>query len=182
MFAKFDVEDSGGRHSPTIIRYEADGLHRMRGGKLLDEYFPEGTVMYRDGVADWVEAVDVVTAPLVDLGRIKSSYVEAIKASIRKPGGTYIDLGQGIAMAHARPETGVVTTSLSVLKVGRPFLLADSQDHPISTFFCLAAQDSNSHLSLMQSLATFLSDGKNQERLGKAANVEELRTILEEER
>ncbi|MCX8648245.1 PTS sugar transporter subunit IIA [Bifidobacterium sp. B4107] len=154
----------------------------MRGGKLLDEYFPEGTVMYRDGVADWVEAVDVVTAPLVDLGRIKPSYVEAIKASIRKPGGTYIDLGQGIAMAHARPEAGVVTTSLSVLKVGRPFLLADSQDHPISTFFCLAAQDSNSHLSLMQSLATFLSDGKNQEWLGKAANVEELRTILKEER
>ena len=181
MFAEFEVEVPG-RHSPTIIRSEADGLHRMRGGKLLNEYFPEGTVMYRDGVADWEEAVDVVTGPLVDLGRIKPSYVDAIKASIRKPGGTYIDLGQGIAMAHARPEAGVVTTSLSVLKVGSPFLLADSQDHPISTLFCLAAQDSNSHLSLMQSLATFLSDAKNQERLGKAANVEELRAILEEER
>ena len=181
MFAEFEVEVPG-RYSPTIIRSEADGLHRMRGGKLLNEYFPEGTVMYRDGVADWEEAVDVVTGPLVDLGRIKPSYVDAIKASIRKPGGTYIDLGQGIAMAHARPEAGVVTTSLSVLKVGSPFLLADSQDHPISTLFCLAAQDSNSHLSLMQSLATFLTDAKNQERLGKAANVEELRTILKEER
>ena len=181
MFAEFEVEVPE-RHSPTIIRSEADGLHRMRGGKLLNEYFPEGTVMYRDGVAGWEEAVDVVTGPLVDLGRIKPSYVDAIKASIRKPGGTYIDLGQGIAMAHARPEAGVVTTSLSVLKVGSPFLLADSQDHPISTLFCLAAQDSNSHLSLMQSLATFLSDAKNQERLGKAANVEELRTILKEER
>ncbi|WP_267399269.1 MULTISPECIES: PTS sugar transporter subunit IIA [unclassified Bifidobacterium] len=181
MFLEFEVEVSW-RHSSTIIRYGADGLHRMRGGKLLDEYFSEGTVMYRDGVADWEEAVDVVSGPLLDLRKIKPSYVDAIKASIRKPGGTYIDLGQGIAMAHARPEAGVVATSLSVLKVGRPFLLDDSQDHPISTLFCLAAQDSKSHLSLMQSLATFLSDGRNQERLGKATNVEELRAILKEER
>ncbi len=149
---------------------------------MLDKYFPEGTVLYRDDVADWQEAVDVVTAPLVKLGRIRTSYVDAIKESIRKPGGTYIDLGQGIALAHSRPEAGVVATSLSVLKVGRPFLLADSPDHPISTMFCLAAQDSDSHLSLMQSLAAFLSDAGNQDRLGKVSNAEELKTILKEER
>lgn len=149
---------------------------------MLEEYFPEGTVLYQDSVANWQEAVDVVTEPLVKLGRIRQSYVDAIKESIRKPGGTYVDLGHGIALAHARPEAGVLTTSLSVLRVNQPFLLADSPDHPISTMFCLAAQDSTSHLRLMQSLASFLSDEDNQARLGQVSSDEELKTILKEER
>ena len=52
----------------------------------------------------------------------------------------------------------MVSTSLSVLRVGKPFLLADDEDHPINTMFCLAAKDSNAHIDLMQSLALLLTD------------------------
>lgn len=78
---------------------------------MLGQFFASDAVMYADEVSGWREAVDTVTAPLVEHGAIKPSYVDAIKESIAAPGGTYIDLGWGIALAHARPEAGVVSTS-----------------------------------------------------------------------
>ena len=105
---------------------------------MLGQFFASDAVMYADEVSGWREAVDTVTAPLVEHGTIKPSYVDAIKESIAAPGGTYIDLGWGIALAHARPEAGVVSTSLSVLHDGKPFLLADDEKHPIPPCSALA--------------------------------------------
>lgn len=141
-------------------------------------YFQPDGMLYVDQVSDWREAVDLVTRPLLDAGTIERGYVDAIKTSIASPGGTYIDLGGGVALAHARPESGVVSTSLSVLRVGKPFLLADNEDHPINTMFCLAAKDSNAHIDLMQSLALLLTDSGKLAALNASSNVDELAAAL----
>ena len=98
-------------------------------------YFQPNGMLYVDQVSDWREAVDLVTRPLLDAGTIERGYVDAIKTSIASPGGTYIDLGGGVALAHARPESGVVSTSLSVLRVGKPFLLAEMRTIPSTPCF-----------------------------------------------
>lgn len=146
---------------------------------MLGQFFASDAVMYADEVSGWREAVDTVTAPLVEHGAIKPSYVDAIKESIAAPGGTYIDLGRGIALAHARPEVGVVSTSLSVLHVGKPFLLADDEKHPITTMFCLGAVDSNAHIEMMQALAGLLTDEQQRTALEHATTVEQLRAVLD---
>lgn len=145
---------------------------------MLTEYIPEGGVMVADEVLDWREAVSEVTRPLLDVGAIRESYVEAIIASISGPNGTYIDVGGGVAMAHARPESGVVKTSLSVLHVARPFDLADDPEHPITTMFCLAAEDADSHIELMQALAGLLTDPARLEAVNAAADVTALTAAL----
>lgn len=145
---------------------------------MLTSYFQPNGMMYADRVSGWREAVDKVTRPLLDAGTIEQGYVDAIKTSISSPGGTYIDLGGGVALAHARPETGVNETSLSVLHVGEPFLLADDEAHPISTMFCLAAKDSNAHIDLMQALAGLLTDSDKLAALTAASNVDELAAAL----
>lgn len=146
---------------------------------MLGQFFASDAVMYADEVSGWREAVDTVTAPLVEHGAIKPSYVDAIKESIAAPGGTYIDLGWGIALAHARPEAGVVSTSLSVLHVGKPFLLADDEKHPITTMFCLGAVDSNAHIEMMQALAGLFTDEQQRTALEHATTVEQLRAVLD---
>lgn len=70
---------------------------------MLGQFFASDAVMYADEVSGWREAVDTVTAPLVEHGTIKPSYVDAIKESIAAPGGTYIDLGWGIALGACPP-------------------------------------------------------------------------------
>lgn len=148
---------------------------------MLNKFFLPGTILYRDSVQDWREAVDEVTDPLLKLGTIRPEYVDAIKKSIAGPGGTYIDLGSNIALAHSRPEAGVLKTSLSVLHLHKPFLLADSAEHPITTMFCLAAEDSSKHLDLMKALAGLLNDEEKRNKLSNVSNEEELRRVLTEE-
>jgi PTS system ascorbate-specific IIA component len=153
-----------------------------RRGAVLSQYVGPGSILHRPSVTGWRQAVDIAAAPLLLNGAITPEYVEAIKASIAGPGGTYIDLGGGVALAHARPESGVNATALSVLQVETPFLLADSAEHPISTMFCLAAKDANAHIALMQDLAGLLTDGERRGALNAATTADEIRSIFEEER
>lgn len=145
---------------------------------MLIQYFPSQAIQATPSVKDWREAIDIATRPLLSSGAITREYVDAIKKSIAAPGGTYIDLGSEIAMAHARPESGVTRTALSVLNVKKPFLLSDSPDHPIRTLFCLAAQDANTHIELMQGLASLLGDEDARSALTSADTPESLTKAL----
>lgn len=151
---------------------------RRKGAKVLNQFFADDTMLYSQSVTGWEEAVDLVTQPLLSRGTIRPQYVDAIKKSISSPGGTYIDLGYGIALAHARPEMGVVTTSLAVLHVSQPFLLADSPEHRITTLFCLAAESNERHLELMKELASLLSNARWRQQLESVSNEEELRCVF----
>ncbi len=123
---------------------------------LTDHLTPERLLFAHD-VDGWRAAIRLVSAPLLADGSITSDYVDAMEESIAA-GGTYIDLGYGIALAHTRPERGVVRTGLSALWVRPAVLLNDEEAHPIDLFFCLAAADATSHLETMATLATLLSD------------------------
>jgi mannitol/fructose-specific phosphotransferase system IIA component (Ntr-type) len=125
---------------------------------MLTQYLTEETFLFADDVPGWREAIEIVAAPLADSGAIGRDYIDAMLESIAAPGGTYIDLGFGIALAHARPERGVVRTALSALRVRPDVLLNDEAAHPIALFFCLAAADAESHLAAMASLARLLSN------------------------
>lgn len=131
---------------------------------LIDHLTPD-RIRFADDVPSWQRAVELVTEPLVADGSITPDYVEAVRSSIAGPGGTYIDLGFGIALAHARPEQGVVRPGLSFLRVRPSVLLADDPAHPIDLFLCLAATDSSEHMQTMQELAALLTDDDARGRL-----------------
>jgi len=95
-------------------------------------------------------------------------------------GGTYIDLGFGVALAHSRPENGVNETGLSSLRVRPPVLLNDEAEHPIDIFFCLAATDDHSHIVTMTELAGLLTDDDRRSRLLAATNAAEMRAVITE--
>lgn len=131
---------------------------------MLTSYLTADTVRFANDLSGWREAIELVSEPLLTDGAITRSYVDAMLDSIAA-GGTYIDLGYGIALAHARPESGVVRTGLSALWVRPSVLLNDEEAHPISLFFCLAAADDTSHLATMSTLAGLLTDDDTRERL-----------------
>lgn len=145
---------------------------------MLKEMIAPDSVIYVPQVSGWREAVDIAASPLLEHGDIRESYVDAIKSSIDSPGGTYIDLGGGIALAHARPETGVIRSALSVLRVGKSFLLADDEQHPIEVLFCLGAKDSDSHIDMMKNLAELLTNDDKRQALMRAKDKETLRAAL----
>ncbi len=145
---------------------------------MLNEYLTPDRVMIRSHVDSWREAIDLVGGLLVAHGDVESSYVEAIKTSIAGPGGTYIDLGAGVALAHAPPEAGALRIGLSLLKLDRPIFLADDPHHPITVFIALAARDNASHLEVMRELAELLTDTDRREALLHLAYPEDITPIL----
>lgn len=145
---------------------------------MISEYLHPENIQVVQHVRDWQQAVDIVSSLLLEHGDITSSYVEAMKNSISAPGGTYIDMGGGIALAHARPETGVVHTSLSLLHTVEPFDLAGDPKHPITVMYCLAAQDANTHIELMQSLAQLLTDEAARDEINACETTERLRQVM----
>ena len=135
-------------------------------------------VLLKESVQDWREAIDLVGSILVENGDTTEAYIDSIAQSIAGPNGTYIDLGSGIALAHSRPENGVKTSGVAVLHLATPVLLADEPSHPISVFIALAAEDSTSHLSLMRTLATALTDLERRESLLEATTPADIVSAL----
>jgi len=124
---------------------------------VLNDYLTPQTVLFASDVHGWRDAIHRVAQPLLDSGSITPAYVTAMTDSIAA-GGTYIDLGFGIALAHSRPENGVVATGISSLRVEPAVLLNDDPAHPIDLFICLAAVDPTGHIETISELATLLSD------------------------
>lgn len=144
----------------------------------MTEYLNEDTIAFAENVAGWRDAIALVSQPLLDSGSISREYVDAMIDSIAN-GGTYIDLGFGIALAHARPEAGVLKTGLSALRVRPDVLLNDEEAHPILLFVCLAAADKEQHLETLAALGRLLSNPPAREALLAATNVTEAVTVLE---
>ncbi|MGW8431257.1 PTS sugar transporter subunit IIA [Curtobacterium citreum] len=145
---------------------------------MLTELLTEDRILFADHVPTWQEAIDRVTRPLVRDGAITDEYVAAIKTAVESPGGTYIDLGFGIALAHARPEQGVLSPAVSYLRVRPSVELGDDPAHPIDVFLCLAATDSSEHMQTMQQLAELLSDEGLRSQLLTATTTADVTSVI----
>ncbi|GAA2369718.1 PTS sugar transporter subunit IIA [Streptomyces sp. XM4011] len=151
---------------------------------MLSELLTEEKIRFSADRIGWREAVTRVAEPLLAAGDITDAYVDAMIASI-EAGGTYIDLGFGIALAHTRPEKGAVRTAISMLRLEEPAPLLDQPEHAVDLYFCFAAVDATAHTRAMASLARILSDTGTREALRAArtaADVTRLITAFEEKK
>lgn len=85
-------------------------------------------IEFCDEPLEWEAAVRRVARPLLTSGDITTGYVDAMVTSVAE-GGTYIDLGFGVALAHARPESGALRTALSLLRLKEPAPLLGLPEH-----------------------------------------------------
>ncbi|MFC0673880.1 PTS sugar transporter subunit IIA [Brachybacterium hainanense] len=144
---------------------------------MLDDVLTDDRIQFAQRTT-WREAVTLAAAPLLADGSVRAEYVEQILENIAAPGGTYMDLGFGIALAHARPEAGVDATALALLVLEEPVALADDPAHQDSLVFVLAATDGEAHRGLMAQLATLLIDAEARTRLTRARSHAEVRAAI----
>ncbi|GAA1392034.1 PTS sugar transporter subunit IIA [Luteococcus peritonei] len=134
-------------------------------------------VQFSDEELDWRAAIALAAQPLVDDASIEPGYVDAIIATAEKM-GPYFDFGRGVAMPHARGEGLVHAPALTVLRTRRPVLLLDDPKHPIDVFLVLAAPDNTSHLNLLRTLATVLTDPAQVEALKASTDAQTVVDIV----
>ena len=139
-------------------------------------YLKPENVRIIDCVKDWREAINVSTHPLVVQGYITDNYSKRV-IQLTEEHGSYYIVGKDIALVHARPEDGVIRPQLAITVIHKPVAFFDKPGDPVRLFVTLCAQDSNSHLEMLQELAEILMD---EARVQKCAQMTDAAALYQE--
>lgn len=140
--------------------------------KLTKEF-----VQFKDEVENWEEAIVESSRPLLDAKLIKESYVDAMIESVKEH-GPYIVIAPNIALPHARPEAGSIKVGFSILKLEKPVAFSKSDEHKAQLLIALSCVDSSTHIEMLQTLVTILSDEEKYNRILEAKTEDEIVSIF----
>jgi len=127
---------------------------------------------------NWEESIRMVCGPLLDQEAITATYIDRCIEMVKEH-GPYMVIAPGIALAHARPEDGVLALCLSVATLITPVPFNHPENDPVDILFAFGSPDKKQHINLLSALASALSSGLADE-LRKAENDEEAQGILDE--
>jgi ascorbate PTS system EIIA or EIIAB component len=139
--------------------------------------FGEDSIAIRTRVENRSEAIVLAGELLARSQRITDGYIASMLQAIEDY-GPYIVIAPGIALAHGKPSSDVISTGLSLLVIREPIAFKHSQNDPVQLVFGLAALDHLSHITLMSELADFLSDPLKVNSLLTAADSEAIRNLF----
>ena len=127
-----------------------------------------------DKVDNYEEAIKISCDLLKENNSINDNYFDAILAKIDEF-GPYFCMAPKFAMPHARPEDGALENDLCLLKLNEP---VDFLGKEIELFLTLSAKDSNSHLQLMQKVASICMDQEKFDKILRLNNEKEIMEVV----
>ncbi len=137
---------------------------------MLSETLTEKMILLQAEATDWREAVSITGNLLVQNGVCEPRYIDAMIEAVEKL-GPYMVLAPGIALAHARPEDGVIQIGLCIVTLAKPVNFGSPENDPVKLVIGFGGVDHESHLQLLQELAMFLMEDENQLLLKNAKDV-----------
>ncbi|MED3863475.1 BglG family transcription antiterminator [Priestia megaterium] len=114
---------------------------------LADLITPE-TIVLRDQVESWKEAISIAAAPLLHKGIITEAYIDKMQEQYPSM-SPHIVLRLNVAIPHASPEDGVQAVGMSLLKLKEGLWCGEQKVHFIVV---IAAIDKKKHLNAMLQL------------------------------
>lgn len=128
-------------------------------------------------VDSWQDAIRAVGTLLVDDHAVEERFTNAmIEMAIEF--GPYFVIAPGIALPHARPEDGVIKSSIAVIKLSKPVEFGNIDNDPVFLVIALAAKDKTEHVQGLSELAFILRDEANLEQIKACKNDECLLSVF----
>lgn len=125
---------------------------------------------------DWRQVIAMAAKPLVEGGYVHDSYPQAVIDNTLTHGAYYV-FEEGIAIPHARPETGVIRDCFSMVLLAEPISFEGSDKADIVIMF--GARDSNAHIEEgIRAIVSMLEDEETLVKLRRASSVAEVMEIL----
>ena len=108
----------------------------------------------------WQDSIRKAALPLIQNNYIEKRYIDSMICSVLEY-GPYIVIDKGIALAHARPNDGVLKTGIA-LATFTPAVKFGSENDPVKIMIVLAAagdswDDSRSEVELIRKIRSILS-------------------------
>ena len=144
---------------------------------MLSEYLTQDMIRIKVPAATWQEAVWAAGDLLVQGGKCTPAYIQAMIDAVNTL-GPYMVLAPGLALAHARPESGVLQMGLSLVTLATPVEFGSEDNDPVSLVVAFGGVDHSSHIGMLSELATFLEDDDRRAALAQAQTVEEVLEMM----
>jgi len=126
--------------------------------------------------SDWRQVIALAARPLIRGGYLNASYPDAVIANTLAHGAYYV-FEEGIAIPHARPESGVVRDCFSLVLLQEPVSFDGSEKADIVIMF--GARDSNAHIEEgIRAIVALLDNEETLARLRQASSIAEVIAIL----
>ena len=126
---------------------------------------------------DRIEAVTAAGELLVQAGAAKSDYVKAMLENLAV-NGNYLVIAPGIAMPHARPETGALASGFSLVTLQKPVNFGHPINDPVRLVLGFCAVDAGSHLATLASLVELLADQTVVEQILAATDPATIQSLI----
>ena len=139
---------------------------------MILDMLKKENVQILDHVDDWKEAITVSLRSLEE----QPDYAKGI-IDITNEMGPYYVLTDDVALIHGRPETGVLKKQLAVTVLRKPIKFSED-GKPVRLLVALAATDSESHMSVIQTLAQLFMDEEALKELIQAETAEDVYEYL----
>lgn len=143
----------------------------------LSEMIPTKRIALNVQASDWKEAVRIAGSLLLRDQCITPEYIEAMiqtAEDLRQ----YIVIAPGIALPHARPDSGALKTGLSLVKLNPPVAFGNENFDPVILVFALTAVDKRIHVRTMKSLAELFLSPTLVDELKSASSHEEVQVVF----
>jgi transcriptional antiterminator/mannitol/fructose-specific phosphotransferase system IIA component (Ntr-type) len=134
---------------------ELYGINEMEHSKydVLLKYLCESRILVNQTYETWQEAVRGAGNLLVKTGCVKTSYVDDMINNI-KEFGSYITIGNGIALPHARNKNNVEKTAFSLVTLTEPVIFDNGKEIDTIISFCnVASNDYTKALTALMELS-----------------------------
>ncbi len=148
-----------------------------QGGPMLHDVMTKDAIAMDVVAETWEDAVRAAGFLLVRTGAVEERYVAAMVQTVQDL-GPYIVIGKGIAMPHARPESGSRRIGVSLLRLKSPVAFGHPEHDPVDLVFGLAAIDAQSHLTALRDLSQVLSDPEQVRCIRNAKTVDDIMVIF----
>ncbi|KKI91850.1 hypothetical protein WQ54_12840 [Bacillus sp. SA1-12] len=142
---------------------------------LKDLIYPE-TIMIRDNVKDWKEALWLASESLLKNNYIGHNYVEAMIEQYQND-SRYIMLASNIAIPHSRPENDVYRVGMGFLKLNEP--VEFSGGNFVKLICVIAAVDKEQHIRPILQLRRMAESQTDIKSIKNAKTKKEIYSIVE---
>lgn len=148
---------------------------------MLKDLLTKDTIRVNIDAKDWEDAIRKGGDLLEKDGSIEHRYVDGMVETMKEI-GPYIVIAPGIAMPHARPESGVKKIGMSLMTLKNPINFGNKENDPVSLVVCLCAIDHTTHLKAMSELVQLLGDEEKIKKIKAAKNVCDILVLLQDEK
>ena len=116
---------------------------------------------------------------MLENGSIRKPYIDDMLNSYKKF-KAYMVISPGIALPHARPDSSVIKSGISFIRLKDPVYFGHPENDPVTLVFSIAGTSGDNHIELIQSLSEILFDKNIVNSLYTVKNKEDFLKLLSE--